>query len=460
MTAVLGIDSSTQSTKALLVDADDGTVLDQRQVPHPPGTEVDPRAWLAAVDEACDGLLDRAAALSVGAQQHGMVALDAAGEPVRKALLWNDLRSAGAAEDLVREWGGPDECARLVGSVLVASFTATKLRWMRDAEPGAAARTARVLLPHDYLSAHLSEPGTDPFTDRGDASGTGYFSTVEDRWRPELAHSALGHEVALPRVVPGGVVAAHTVGGAVVAGGTGDNMGAALGMGLRETDVLVSVGTSGVASTRSRVASADGTGTVTGFADAEDSFLPMTVTLNAARILDLQAALLGVGHDELAALALQAPPGCHGLTISPYYGGERTPNRPGATGVWSGLTGDSGRSDLARAAFEALVCSLADAVDHLADHIGQRGANILLVGGAARSPALQQVAAGVFGQAVTIPAPAEYVALGAARQAAWALAGTASPPDWPRPEGTVVEAAPTPQVRASYTRLRDRVAGW
>jgi xylulokinase len=260
--------------------------------------------------------------------------------------------------------------------------------------------------------------------------------------------------------VPGGVVAAHTVGGAVVAGGTGDNMGAALGMGLRETDVLVSVGTSGVASTRSRVASADGTGTVTGFADAEDSFLPMTVTLNAARILDLQAALLGVGHDELAALALQAPPGCHGLTISPYYGGERTPNRPGATGVWSGLTGDSGRSDLARAAFEALVCSLADAVDHLADHIGQRGANILLVGGAARSPALQQVAAGVFGQAVTIPAPAEYVALGAARQAAWALAGTASPPDWPRPEGTVVEAAPTPQVRASYTRLRDRVAGW
>lgn len=460
MTAVLGIDSSTQSTKALLVDADDGTVLDQRQVAHPPGTEVDPRAWRAALDEACDGLLERAAGVSVAAQQHGMVALDAAGEPVRKALLWNDTRSAAAAEDLVREWGGPEECARLVGSVLVASFTASKLRWMRDAEPAAAARTETVLLPHDYLSAHLSEPGTAPFTDRGDASGTGYFSTREDRWRPELVQSALGREVALPRLVAGGAVAARTRGGLVVAGGTGDNMGAALGMGLRESDVLVSVGTSGVASTRSRQAPADGTGTVTGFADAHDAFLPMTVTLNAARILDLQAALLGVDHDGLAELALQAPPGAHGLTISPYYGGERTPNRPGATGVWSGLTGESDRADLARAAFEALACSLADAVDHLAEHVGRRGRDVLLVGGAARSRALREVVAGVFGQPITLPPPAEYVALGAARQAAWALAGTASPPEWPRPAGTVVEAPATPDVRASYARLRDRVSGW
>jgi xylulokinase len=460
MTAVLGIDSSTQSTKALLVDADDGTVLDERQVAHPPGTEVDPRAWLSALDEACDGLLERAAAVSVGAQQHGMVALDAAGEPVRKALLWNDVRSAGAAEDLVREWGGAQECARLVGSVLVASFTVSKLRWMRDAEPDNAARTASVLLPHDYLSAHLSEPGTAPFTDRGDASGTGYFSTVENRWRPELVQSALGHEVALPRVVAGGAVAAHSAGGAVVGAGTGDNMGAALGMGLRETDTLVSVGTSGVASTRSRVAPADGSGTVTGFADAEDGFLPMAVTLNAARILDLQAALLGVDHAQLAELALQAPPGSHGVAISPYYGGERTPNRPAATGVWSGLSGDTARSDLARAAFEALACSLADAVDHLATVTGQRGEDILLVGGAARSPALRSIAAGVFGQRVTIPPPGEYVALGAARQAAWALAGTAAPPQWPRPAGAVEEGPATPEVRAAYTRLRDRVAPW
>ena len=172
---------------------------------------------------------------------------------------------------------------------------------------------------------------------------------------------------------------------------------------------------------------------MTGFADAEDAFLPMTVTLNAARILDLQAALLGVDHDGLAALARQAPPGAHGLTISPYYGGERTPNRPGATGVWSGLTGESDRADLARAAFEALACSLADAVDHLAEHVGQRGRDVLLVGGAARSRALREVVAGVFGQPITLPPPAEYVALGAARQAAWALAGTASPPSGPGP---------------------------
>lgn len=237
-------------------------------------------------------------------------------------------------------------------------------------------------------------------------------------------------------------------------------MAAALGMGLRETDVLVSVGTSGVASTITRTPTADGTGMVTGFADAQQGWLPMTVTLNAARILDLQARLLGVHHDELADLALQAPPGAHGLTISPYYGGERTPNRPTATGVWAGLSGDSDRSDLARAAFEALACSLADAVDHLLAHVGQHGDHVFPVGGAARSRALQQVAAGVFGRPVTIPPAAEYVALGAARQAAWALAGTEAPPEWPLPKGTVAEAPATPEVRDAYRALSERVRDW
>ena len=201
VTTVLGVDSSTQSTKALLVDAADGTVLAQQGAPHPPGTEVDPRAWLQAYDAAAGPLLPRAAALGVAGQQHGMVARDAAGEPVRDALLWNDTRSAAAAADLVAEHGGPQACADAVGSVLVASFTATKLRWLRDHEPEAAARVADVLLPHDYVSLHACAPGTSPFTDRGDASGTGYFSTATGEWRPDLAAAALGHEVALPRIV-------------------------------------------------------------------------------------------------------------------------------------------------------------------------------------------------------------------------------------------------------------------
>lgn len=457
---MLGIDSSTQSTKALLVDADDGTVVGSGTAPHPPGTEVDPRAWLAAVETATNGLLERADAVSVAGQQHGMVALDADGAPVRDALLWNDTRSAGAARDLVAEMGGPQACADAVGSVLVASFTVTKLRWLRDHEPDRANRVAGVLLPHDYVSQHLCAPDSGAFTDRGDASGTGYFATREGVWRPDLAEQALGRAVALPRLVAPGAVATHTPGGAVVAGGTGDNMGAALGMALQPGDVLVSVGTSGVASAVSATAVADGTGVVTGFADASGGYLPMVTTLNAAGILDLQARWLGVDHGDLADLALQSSPGAGGVTLLPYYGGERSPNRPEAVGTWTGLTPATTRADLARAAYEALLCSLADAIDRLVDATREQPRRLILVGGATRSAALRALAPAVLGRPVTLPPSAEYVALGAARQAAWALAGTAEPPVWPQPETTVLEAEPTPHVREVYADLRERTAPW
>ena len=204
--------------------------------------------------------------LAVGGQQHGMVALDAAGAPVHDALLWNDTRSADAATELVTEMGGPQACAEAVGSVLVASFTATKLRWLRDHRPDDAARVESVLLPHDYVSWHLTGRRTQPFTDRGDASGTGYFDARTSTWRHDLAAAALGHDVALPTIVPDGSAAYED--GVVVAGGTGDNMGAALGLGLGPGDVVVSIGTSGVASAVTEAPVADGTGTVTGFADA------------------------------------------------------------------------------------------------------------------------------------------------------------------------------------------------
>ncbi len=460
MTLVLGVDSSTQSTKAVLVDADDGTVVESRTAPHPPGTEVDPRAWLTAYDDAAGPLVGRAAAVSVAGQQHGMVALDADGEPVREALLWNDVRSAAAARELVTELGGGQACADAVGSVLVASFTSSKLRWLRDHEPDAAARVASVLLPHDYVSLHAAEAGTAPFTDRGDASGTGYFDTAGGRWRPELLASALGHDAAVPAVVAGGAEAARTASGAVVAAGTGDNMGAALGMGLEPGDFLVSVGTSGVVSTVSPDPVADGTGTITGFADARDGFLPMITTINAAGILDLQARLLEVDHAGLSELALRSTWGAGGLTVLPYYGGERSPDRPDATGTWHGLTPTTSRADLARAAFEALLCSLADAVDQLAT-VAPAPERLVIVGGATRSSALRALAPAFLGREVAYPEPGEYVALGAARQAAWALVGTAQPPVWPDrglevhpvPDAATVDAAA--EVRASYARLRD-----
>ncbi len=463
MALVLGVDSSTQSTKALLVDASDGTVVERGSAAHPPGTEVDPRAWLRAYDAAAAGFGEQASALAVGGQQHGMVALDAAGEPVRDALLWNDNRSAHAATELIEEWGGPAACAEAVGSVLVASFTVTKLRWLSHHEPENAARVTSVLLPHDYVSAHLAAPGTTAYTDRGDASGTGYFSTRTNAWRPELAAAAIGHEVELPRIVGPGEIAGHTPTGQLLGAGTGDNMAAALGLDLRPGDVVVSIGTSGVASAVTEQPVIDPTGSVTGFADATGRFLPLVATVNAARILALQARLLGVSLDDLSHLALAAPEGSNGVTLLPYYGGERTPNRPDATGVWAGLTDDTGPADLARAAYEALLCSLADAVDHLHAAI-PGGANpsgrIVLIGGAARSAAVQTLAPAILGRPVTLPAPEEYVALGAARQAAWALAATANPPQWDLKDGRLLEADPTPHVREQYALLRDRTAVW
>lgn len=457
---MLGVDSSTQSTKALLVDAADGAVLGRQAAPHPPGTEVDPRAWLDAFDVASHKLLPRAAALGVAGQQHGMVARDAAGTPVRDALLWNDVRSAAAAVELVAEVGGPQACAEAIGSVLVASFTVTKLRWLRDHEPTAAARVADVLLPHDFVSLHACVPDTAAFTDRGDASGTGYFATAHGEWRPDLAAAALGHEVALPRVVAPGAVAGETAGGVVVSAGTGDNMGAALGLALQPGDVVLSVGTSGVASTVSRAPVVDGTGVVTGFADAAGGFLPMVTTMNAAGILDLQATLLGVDHEGLSALALDAPVGANGVTLLPYYGGERTPNRPDAVGTWTGLTPATTRADLARAAFEALLCALADAVDELVRHTGQEPRRLLMIGGATASQALRQLAPTVLGRPVTYLPAGEYVALGAARQAAWALSGAAEPPTWPFPDGETVEGDPALGVRERYAELRDRTESW
>jgi xylulokinase len=458
MPLVLGVDSSTQSTKALLVDTDDGTVISEGTAVHPPGTEVDPRAWLSAYDAAAGRLAERAAAIGVGGQQHGMVALDEAGEPVRDALLWNDTRSAPQARDLIEEMGGPQACAEAIGSVLVASFTATKLRWLRDHEPQHAARVAEVLLPHDYVSRHVAAPGSPAFTDRGDASGTGYFATRDGEWRPELAKAALGHEPRLPRIVPPGEVATHSAAGQPIGAGTGDNMAAALGLDLRPGDVLVSIGTSGVASTVSRHPIADGSGVVTGFADAAGGFLPMVTTINAAGILDLQAAWLGVDHDELSALALQSPPGSNGVTLLPYYGGERTPNRPAAVGTWTGLTPRTTRADLARAAFEALLCSLADAVDALLTATGDEPRRVLLTGGATRSPAVRALAPAILGRPVVLPPAGEYVARGAARQAAWALSGAPTPPEWPLPDTETIEADPTPAVRERYAVLRDHPA--
>jgi len=461
---VAGVDSSTQSTKVLLCQAEDGLIVEQATASHPDGTECDPELWWRALGEAGRGLLDRADAIGVAAQQHGMVVLDQAGKVIRPALLWNDMRSAPQARELIAELGGPAEWARRTGSVPSASFTVTKLRWLAEHERDAAGRTAHVLLPHDWLTWRLTGwrgGPVEPTTDRGDASGTGYFSPAANRWLPDLAQAALGHPVALPRLAAPAEIVARTPGGTALSAGTGDNMGAALGLGVGVGEVVVSIGTSGTAYAVAAEPAADESGLVAGFADATGRFLPLVATVNAARILTVTARMLGTDPAGLSRLALAARPGAHGLTLLPYLDGERSPNRPGASGVLQGLTStNTTPENLARAAVEALLCSLADAIGNLAD-CGIAAQRVILIGGGARSEAVRLIAPAIFGAPVTVPQPAEYVALGAARQAAWALSGAAAPPDWPLP-GSSAEytAEPTPLVRERYAALRDATVGW
>ena len=447
---VAGIDSSTQSVKVLLVRADDGTVIDQASAPHPGGTEVDPAAWWDALQQAGSGLLERAAAIGVGGQQHGMVCLDANGAAVRPALLWNDLRSAPQIASLVDHLGGAQRCADQIGSVPTASFTVTKLAWLAAHEPAAAASTAVVLLPHDWLTWKLGGSAGEMTTDHGDASGTGYYSPTLRNWLPDVATWAIGQPISLPRLAGPAEVVGHTPWGAALSAGTGDNMAAALGLAITDGDVVVSIGTSGTAFCVSDRPTADPTGSVSGFADATGRNLPLVCTINASRILSVVGTLLGVDHDEFAGLALAGVPGAHGLTLLPYLDGERTPNRPDASGVLSGITSATTREDLARAAVEALLCSLADAVDAL----GVSARRVIMIGGGSRNPAVQQLAPAVFGMPVEVADPGEYVALGAARQAAWALRGTAGPPDWPAVRTQTFTTEPTPEVRRQYAALR------
>jgi xylulokinase len=471
MTLVAGIDTSTQACKVVIRDADTGEVVRGGRAPHPPGTEVAPRTWeeaFTAAAEAAGGLAD-VAAVAVGGQQHGMVCLDEDGAVVRDALLWNDVRSAGAAADLITELGGGDEAAGrqawadAVGLVPVASFTATKLRWLADVEPASADRTAAVCLPHDWLTWRLSADRslTSLVTDRGDASGTAYWSARTGEYRPDLLELAMrGRRPAVPRVAgPAEAVGSLRDGSAVLGPGTGDNAAAALGLAARPGDVIVSIGTSGVVSAVTTTAVADVSGTVAGFADATGHHLPLVATLNAARVLDAAATLLGVDHATLSDLALSAPSGAEGLVLVPYLEGERTPNLPRATGAVHGLTlRTSTPAHWARAAIEGLLCGLADGIDAVVAQ-GVTVDRVLLIGGAARSPAVQQLAPGIFGRPVLVPQPGEYVADGAARQAAWVLSGADAPPDWAQPGLQSFESAPTPAVRERYAEVRGRTDG-
>ncbi|WP_030161328.1 xylulokinase [Glycomyces sp. NRRL B-16210] len=459
MSLVAGVDSSTQSTKVLLVESETGEIVDSGRASHPDGTECPPEAWWEALQEAGKGLLERAEAVAVSGQQHGMVALDADDEVVRPALLWNDTRSAPQAERLTAE-SGAEAWAADTGLVLAASFTATKLAWLAEHEPDNAARTAAVMLPHDWLTLKLrGASAAEATTDRSDASGTGYWSAATGDYVTDRLVQAFGRTLALPRVAAPNEIVGRTPWGAAVAPGAGDNAGAALGLGLGPGDVAVSLGTSGTVFGVSDVPANDPSGLVAGFADATGRYLPLVATLNAARILDTFRAILGVDHAEFDALALAAEPGAGGLTLLPYLDGERTPNRPNATGVLSGITTGATRQNLARAAVEGMLSAQADGLAALAAQ-GLEARRVLLIGGASASEAVRRIAPTVFGVDVEIPPSAEYVALGAAKQAAWALSGRNEPPQWTIGDTARLTGSAADAVTEQYATLRDETAPW
>ena len=490
---IAGVDSSTQSTKVVVRRLDDGRVVAEARAPHPPTepprSEQDPASWwsalVAAFAEVGDHLgTGRAAiaAVAVSGQQHGLVVLDAGGRSIRPAKLWNDTESAPQAERLVATLGA-DRWAEACGVVPVASITVTKLAWLAQHEPGVLERVATILLPHDYLTWRLTGRAA---TDRGDASGTGWWDPASGHYRPELLAAAVGDGAdlapCLPEVLaptePAGPItpaAAAELGlapGVVVGPGTGDNMAAALGLGLRPGELAMSLGTSGTVFGVARRPARDPSGLVAGFADANGAYLPLVCTLNATKVTDMVAATLGVDHDGLAELALSARPGAGGVTVVPYFDGERTPNLPDASGAVTGLRPGTGRGDLARAAHEGVLCNLLAAADALraavADGPRTPGgdadpAELRLVGGGARSPAYRQILADLHRGPIRVPDDDEAPATGAAVQAA-AVAG-GGPIDevverWGlRTGGRLIEpaGAEDPAIRARYAAAAEVV---
>jgi xylulokinase len=475
MRLVIGVDSSTQSTKVEIRRLDDGALLASASAPHPPTnpprSEQDPESWwralVAAISDAGRRVpLSDVAAISVAAQQQGLVALDASGRVIRPAKLWNDTESAPEISALIESLGSAG-FAESCGSVPTASFVLAKLAWLKHREPENFNRLAHALLPHDWITWRLSG---NFVTDRGDASGTAYWSPRDGTYHFDLLAmvdgsrdwSAMVPKVLAPTDLAGTITreAARALGlndNVIVGAGTGDNMAGALGIGLRPRDVAISLGTSGTVYAVSNTATADVTGAVAGFADADGEFLPLVCTLNATKVTDVFQRMLNLDRDIFNRLALETPAGAGGLVLVAHLDGERTPNRPNATGALLGLRSGTTPGQVARAAFEGVLCGLLAGADALAAVGVPIDGRVSMLGGGARAPAYRKIMADLLGRPVVVPEAGEHVAAGACVQAAAALTGvrpSAIATKWGFGTGIVVEpdlSVDRAAVRAAYT---------
>lgn len=439
MKLVAGVDSSTQSTKVELREIETGHLIATGRAGHPsvhpPVSEQDPESWWGALVSALSQIADHLGeveAISVVGQQHGLVCLDGDGDPMRPAKLWNDTTSATQARALVDRLGA-EAWSQRCGLVPVSSITITKLAWLMEHEPHVVAEAHAFMLPHDFLTFRLTG---ERVTDRGDASGTGWWSPISEAYEPELLGLVVANPQGLidrlPRVLgpreSAGAVTAEAAAvtglrvGIPVACGTGDNMGSAYALGLGPGDVAMSLGTSGTVYAVSEHAVCDATGIVAGFADATGRYLPLVATLNATRVTETVAGWLGADTAEFVELALQAQPD-PGLVLKPYFDGERTPNLPDASGSFFGLNNETTREDIAAATHIGIVSGLMCGVDALASaHVSTTG-RLHLTGGGARSAAFQQWVADLRGRPIAVHVENESAAAGACKQAVIAATG-------------------------------------
>lgn len=443
MSVVAGVDSSTQSCTVELRDAESGVLLGSGRAKHPltspPVSEQSTSDWWHAFEtslaQACTAAgvgTDAIAAISVGAQCHGLVALDEDFQEIRPVKLWNDTTSAPDVERLLSE-RPQAEWVREILIPLNPALTISKLAWLARNEPANLLRLRHVMVPHDWLTFCL----TGEFvTDRSDASGTGYYSAQLGRFRPDLLTTHISDgvdwEAALPRVLgpeePAGVVkpsVARRLGlrsDVIVGPGGGDQHLAAVGMGLRPGEVAFSLGTSGVVFTPADLPT-HRNWDVDYVCDATGAYLPLICTLNCTKVTDRFAYLLGVDLETLDSMALSQPAE-GGPTLLAYLDGERTPMRPGSTGVLAGLRSNTTREQLAHAAYDGVVQGLVRGMNSIQALAGGRVTNrVLAVGGGARSTAYRQLIADRIGEpVVTVDAP-EATARGACVQAAALLHG-------------------------------------
>ncbi len=445
MSLYIGIDSGTQSTKAVVLDLASKKVVAEARAPHamiaglPAGhMEQHPSEWVAALETTIAGVVKQLGAraaeirgLGVSGQQHGFVPLDVDGAVIRPAKLWCDTSTVAECALITKKLGGEKAALRHTGSLILPGFTAPKILWLKRHEPANYKRLRHVLLPHDYLNFHLTGAY---FMEYGDASGTALLDVRKRAWSqaairavdPRLADwlPALSESHESPGIIRPELAAKLGLpSGVVVSAGGGDNMMGAIGTGNVTPGVIsASFGTSGTIYAHAEQPVMDPAGEIAAFCSSTGGWLPLLCTMNVTTVTEQVRQLFGMDHAALAAAVQSVPAGADGLILLPYLAGERTPNVPAGSGVLLGLSGKTfTAAHFARAAMEGVTLGMNYGLRRLAV-LGVKAKEIRVTGGGAKSPAWRQLMADVFGVPVVAMVEDEGAALGGALQAAWCVA--------------------------------------